>query len=470
MRAPVPHRIAALLVCALCASALAMPARAALAPPTTRAAADQMATSPGGRDRDRALAEWAKRSPLDDVLWVLRNDPGRLGSAEGVLVSAALKRMPRGRTAVAHQLSLRKALLDPSRARDGLSMGERERLRPRASVFRIASLLPDAGDYADFAASVHRGLETGLAWQRSAVSPPLEAERVSTNDEDPVRAVAAFDSVSHHCGLVVGALLSVPTLAVAAAARVLESPLLSPTATDESIGRMGGSVSQVGPGQGERGRVLARALVTSDQRVALVGERNALRGEFARSFAAEAESIGATLVRRETYADGGADFRAIARSLKAAQTQVAFWEGDPREAEGLVKFLASEGVRVQLCGGAGLAPEQHHGNQRALFEGVVWVSEDWALVPELQTIADSLARAQGEKEGAGSLWIRGFLAGRRIVAAIDSGARTPETVTLALRHPDPMLRRGGFLDCTRDGARLPLFIAKRGRTVEYGGP
>lgn len=444
--------------------------QAAQSPPATRAAADLLATTPGGRDRDRALAAWAKRAPLDDVLWVLRHGPGSLGTAEAVLIEAASKRVPVDRVALTRQLARRAALLEPGIARDALSATELERSRPRASVFRVAALLPDIGDYSDYATSVYRGLESGLSWRRAGAALPLEVMRVTTGDEDPVRAIAAYDSVSRHCGVVVGALLSVPTLAIAAAARALDQPLVSPTATDESVGRVGETIAQVGPGQRERARVLARALVTSGLRVAMVGERGALSGEFARGFVAEAQAIGATIVRQESYSAGGGDFRAIARSLKAAQAQVAFWDGEPRDAELLVKQLASENVRVQLCGGSALSPDQQHANTRTLLEGAMWVGEDWLLEPALQTLADSTAREQGEATGAGTLWIRGFLAGRSIAGAVDAGARTPDAVARALRHPDPLLRANGLLDCPAAGARLPLFVARRGKAVERDAP
>ncbi len=469
MRSLARHVVVLVLLGACALTGVADPARAAFSPPTSRLAADLLATTPGGRDRNRALAAWAKRASFDDVLWVLRHGPELLGSAEAVLVEVALKRVPRDRMGLARQLRLRAALLEPEDAKKGLARADLERLRPRASVFRIALLLPDTGDYSDFATSVHRGVLAGVAFDRSATAPPLEVVRVGTGDEDVARAIAAYDSVSRRCAVTIGTLLSVPTLAIAAASRALSAPLISPTATDESIGRVGASISQVGPGQRERARVLARASVAAGQRVALVGNRRAMQGEFARSFVAEAESLGADIVRRELYAEGGGDFRAIARSLKAAQVQVAFWDGEPREAEGLVRHLAGESVKLQLVGGSALAPEQHHANMRALFEGALWVGEDWLLSAELTTIVDSLARAQGESEGAGSLWIRGFLAGRRVAKVIDSGARTGEAVTRGLIHPDPALRVSGFLDCRRDGARLPVFTAKRNRAVEWAG-
>lgn len=443
---------------------------AAPTPPATRAAADVLATTPGGKDRDRALAAWAKRAPLDDLLWVLRRGAAEFAGTELLLVQAAQARVPPAQVPLARQLVLRAATLDPKPRPGAPAAADLERLRPRASVFRIATLLPDVGDYASYATSVSRGLEQGLAWQRAGDALPLELVRLSTGDEDPVRAVAMFDSISHVCGVAVGALLSVPTLAVAAAARTIDAPLVSPTATDESIGSVGPGITQVGPGQRERGRALARGLVASGQRVALAGERGALRGAFARGFAEECEAIGAPIVRQEAYPAGGGDFRAIARSLKAAQAQVAFWDGEPREAELLVKQLATERVRVQLCGGSGLAPEQHHATTRALLDGAVWVGEDWALLPALQAAADSLARVQGEDGGAGSLWVRGFLAGRSIAQAIDRGARTPVDVARALRSRGGSPEPRGFLDVTPLGARLPLFVAQRGRAVERGAP
>ena len=64
--------------------------------------------------------------------------------------------------------------------------------------------------------------------------------------------------------------------------------------------------------------------------------------------------------------------------------------------------------------------------------------------------------------------MRGYLAGRFIAAAVRQGSLCPEELAASLaarvEHADgePALR---FLDCTAEGATLPVYAVTRGRSV-----
>lgn len=449
----------------LFAALLAGEAFAAAAPATPLALIDSLAASPSPAHTER-IAAWARTAPLDPLLWVLRR--GRaLGGAERPLTEAALARTGPARAELRRRLQARLALLDPRLAKkSGRDLADLEASRPRQSVYRVALILPTRGDYAGYAGSVQAAFAAGLAWARPASALPIEVEFHGTGDDEPARAIAAVDSAAGECGAVVGELLSGPTFALAAATRYLGLPLISPTATDESIGRSGPAVFQVGPASEARGRRLARVLLAEHPRkIALMVSADAAPG-FADAFAAEAESLGSTIVRRERVLGGATDFRTITRGLRTFGADVLLWDGETHEAEALVRTLAAEGISVKLCGGASLAPDQFHASTRALLEGVTYVADDFKLGAAEQDAVDSLAHARGEK--AGALWTRGFLAGRRLAAAVDEGARTPAELTAHLRHPDARMRAAGFLDAPRDGATLPVYTVTRGKPVEIG--
>ena len=400
---------------------------------------------------------------LDDVLTLLFAVPGPLAQGEREVVQRAIALTPSSRNELRSRLEARALLADSRAAKKvGRTRAELLAVRPYASPFRVAALLPDSGDYRDYGDAMRHALAAGLATSRL----PLDLVAHGTGDDDAPRTADALAAASQECGLVVGELLSVSTRALATATRFMGVPLVSPSATDESIGRIGPNVFQVGPAQRERALVLARAMFAGKaQRYAVVASQSAMRGELVRAFCAEADSLGAKLVRREPYGSGTLDFRMFARSVRAAGAEVVLWDGEPREAEALVRALATEGVGVKLCGGDNLAPDQYHSGARMLLEGVIYVGEDWRLMPPAQATLDSLARAAGDKPGA--LWTRGWLAGRRIAAAIDAGARTPGELAAQLRHRDGALRAAGMLDCALDGARLPVYVVKRGKAVEW---
>lgn len=450
----------------------ALPTRAAPGKPRTARDADSLAATPPTVARDRALTGWARHARLAELLYLLRRPPQQLGGAEAALVDAALDRTPPMQRALTRRLIVRRALADPHADRRSLGAlapyaGELG-LRPFASAFRVAALLPDSGDYRDYGRAVTLGVACGLAQAGAGGALPLELEVHGTGDSGPGRVAAALDSAAEGAGAVVGELLSGPTLALAVGTRLLGLSLFSPTATDEGVGAAGSNVFQVGPSGLQRGAVLARAVLAGEpRRVALLLSSVAERGSFAAGFAAAAAGLGSTVEWRESYAPGNGDFRATARTLKAKGIQVVFWDGEAREAETLLRQLAGERVNVRVCGGQALDPADYHAETRALLEGVQYVADDWRLPAASQAVLDSLVRMQGV-ERANSLHVRGYLAARLIASAVANGALCPEEITTSLAGrvgADPYLHRRGFIDWRPDEATLPVFTVTRGRAV-----
>jgi len=466
----VPASVPAVALALAFAGGLALPAGLAAAPrPLVHdvAQADSLVLTRASAARDRALVDWAKRAPVDDLLWLLRRPPVELGTAELGLVATAIDRVADERVGLRERLLARHALALPRMVKRGQPpLPSLRPLRPYASVFRVAALLPDSGDYAAYAGAVRLALAAGLASERSPGAFPLELDTLGTGDSDPVRLADAFERVRPDCDVVVGELLSVPTLALATAARTSGLTLVSPTATDERLGRVGPTVFRIGPSPVLRARVLADAVLGSAaRRVAISGSADGIHGAFADAFAAEVESRGGRVVRREvtrTHPEGAAQ---LAASFKASGAEVLLWDGPARDAESLLRALAAAGASLQLCGGPALAPEGMRPTVRSLLEGVVWVDDDWRLSPVARANVDSLATAAGSRPGA--LWTRGYLAGRLIARAVDGGARAADEVAAALRHHDPVLAVAGYVDVSVEGATLPLRTARGGKAVEY---
>ena len=474
MSAPgrIPWALAALAVTLL----LAAPAGAAKKPapvavPSARDA-ERWLQSPPADARNRALDAFVKGAPLPDLVWLLRRPPELLGGLEPALVRAALERCPAERAELRRRLTLRLAIADPVRARKEMGslvpyVAELP-VRPRASAFRLGLLRPDTGSYAPYTRAVRAGVEAALDDANSVSLRPMDLAAWSTAGDSPEGAVGALDLASASAGVLVGELLSVPTIAAAAGARTLGLPLISPTATDESIGRLGPSVFQVGPSGARRGNRLAREILKGrGQRVGVLASTDVADGSFARGFAAAAESLGAEIAWRSTFTPGTPDFRAAIRALGGKRLEVLFLDGEVRDVRVFLTQLAKEQLPLQICGGESLDPEQHHPETRVLLEGVRWVPEDWEVPMGIQARLDSLALAIGEARG-GSLFVRGYYSGRMVCAALHAGALAPEEVATWLRgrrDPLPDAAAAGFLDCMSEGARLPVFTVVRGKAV-----
>lgn len=442
---------------------------AAAAPPLDLAGADALAATRGGGD---LLLRWAAKASLPELLFVLRRSPSELGETEGPLVEEALKRTASDRRALRSRLVARLAMVSPKSMKKQLEAlaegGGNPPPRPRASVFRVAALLPGSGAYESYGRAVRLGLQLALAEARSGQEPPIELRYWPTGEDDPGRVAAALDSALETSGVVVGELLSVPTVSLATGARIARAVLVSPTATDESVGAVGTGVFQIGPSAARRAAALVRACKDATPRgVGVLHSTETGHNALGERFAAAAESLGLSLVWRDTYAPGAADFKAAIRAMTAQKVDVLFWDGDSREADALLRELVQERIAVRLCGGDELSPEQYHSETRAMLEGARYVPEDWQLGTRVMARLDSVARAAGE-DRAGPLYVRGYLAGRFIAAAVRQGALCPEELASALTArveptgSEPALR---FLDCTAEGATLPVYTVSRGRSA-----
>jgi ABC-type branched-subunit amino acid transport system substrate-binding protein len=466
-----PRPTPALLLALIVATALlglgpahaAPPARVTV--PRTLAEADSLVDTVPTPARDKALVEWAKHAPLNDVAWMLDRGSLRLGGAELPMLDVAFAATPSSRPGLRQRWLARRALRGARPPKRGeVPMPDLSALRPGASVFRLAVILPDEGEYAEYGRAVRAALAAGLAYDRPAGARPLTLDSLGTADGDPPRVAAAFDSAAVRSDIIVGELLSQPTLSLATAATATGMTLVSPTATDERIGRVGPSIFQVGPGPEARARALAEAVLGREPHaVAVVGSAAGIHGAFAQAFVAEVTARGGRLARREAARTGGSEVTQQAQSLKASGADVLFWDGATRDIEALVRALATEGASLRVCGGPILAPDALRASVRPLLEGVTWVAEDWKLDARSRAFVDSAAAVAHSR--AGSLWTRGFLAGRAIAGAIDEGARCAPEVALLLRNRDATLAAAGALECERDGATLPVFVVQRGKVV-----
>jgi hypothetical protein len=219
------------------------------APPLDLAGADALAASHGGSSGD-LLGKWAAKASLAEILYVLRRAPGELGEAEAPLVEEALRKAASDRHALRARLVARLTMVAPRQFKkqlDLLAEGGAAPPRVRASVFRVAALLPGTGSYETYGRAVRLGLQYGLAEGRAANEPPIELRFWPTGDDDPGRTAAALDSALETCAVVVGELLSVPTMSIATGARIARAVVVSPTAPTRTWAKSGPACSRSVP-------------------------------------------------------------------------------------------------------------------------------------------------------------------------------------------------------------------------------
>src|SRR6185503_8085616 len=149
--------------------------------------------------------------------------------------------------------------------------------------------------------------------------------------------------------------------ALAARAQDVGGALVTPASMGEVPGASSPALFQIGPADAERGAALARALLTGSTRRKLGvllpsgGTHRLLDG-----FARVADSVGAVVVWRGSYASNAGDLRIEIGAMVAAGVDLLFWDGEARDAESLIRQMVQQKARLDLCGGANLDPRRHH--------------------------------------------------------------------------------------------------------------
>ncbi len=463
----------AVLVLALCAASMfgaatpAAAARPAALPVKTLAEADSLVVTAPGPARLGAFTQWAKRAPLEEIVYVLRRSPDQLADLERPALEAALERTPDARVALRHRIAARLALARPVKPKKGApvtwaAMGPGASSIP--SAYRVGLLLPDDGDYGDEAAAVGVGFAVGVESSRGDGRPPVTCVRYSTRADAPPDVAAALDSAAAGSGVLCGGFAATSAITLAAGSRWRGLPVVLPGAVEPAAPRLSPRIFGVGPTGAQRGRALAQAVApSSTDRVALLIS-SAADTAFSRGFAAACRARGATVVSRQVYSPGNATFTTEIRSLVNQRATMLFWDGDPTEAAALLRQLTRERVTLRVCGGDGFDPARHHRETRVFLEGVTFAAADWVLERgDLSSLAAGMrAAGAGDPDAA---HVRGYLAGRLVGAAIASGALAPEEIAAALAAAPAVDGEPGLLDARRQGGELPVYSIAAGKAA-----
>jgi len=158
------------------------------------------------------------------------------------------------------------------------------------SVFRVALLIPQMGDYEAYGKSLRCGMEIAIAEYNARVSLPIRLGEYETEGEGWRAASAGKRAMDEGAGILVGDVLTVPTFVLAGLANQAGIPLLSPSATDPRVGAAGPMVFQTGAPLEAQARALARYVVKNDKRRMIAAPAN-FDTTFLNPFSAEVKQL-----------------------------------------------------------------------------------------------------------------------------------------------------------------------------------
>lgn len=247
---------------------------------------------------------------------------------------------------------------------DPLSQQRINRLRgriERGNLVRIGVLLPflssSPTDTRDrkVAADVLEGIQLALAEYEESVAPGQVSVELKIRDSerrpDSIRtAIASFTEDDKVVGII-GPIFSDEAMAAAVAVHEAMIPLVSPTATDDSITQAGDYAFLANSSSGMRGKILAQYAVNElgGKNIAILASEAPFSKTQADSFAAQAVKSGATIIADRRYSRGAVDLREHFKAIRSAGAQlqpdyVVSFKGKMKSAE-VTRLLLSYGIR-----------------------------------------------------------------------------------------------------------------------------
>lgn len=299
-----------------------------------------------------------------------------------------------------------------------------------AAPDRIGLLVPLSGQYAGLGQSMFDAALLAIEEHNRATLQNLQLVALDTRGDEVVAVQAARRLIEQENVIaIVGALLSSSTVAVATLCEERGVPLVSPTATKETIGDLGDHVFQTNLTKAVETAMVARAGVKALRRTRYgvlfpQGEQGAA---IALQFAHEVERWGGRVVVELPFNPSATDFRVVIRELRKHAPEALYVPASPNVMRLIAPQLVFHDLRAQLLGPSSwgnslLLREAGTSMERAIFPSSVALisADDQARFEELW----SRRRPGSPSDPIG---LKTFFAVRRVIDALDPDAGNTRT-------------------------------------------
>ncbi len=297
--------------------------------------------------------------------------------------------------------------------------------RPEARARRLGLLCPLSGRYALLGNAFYDGARLAVRHAQAAGRDSVELLVADTAGDPVTAALAARELVAGDGALaIIGGMLSSTTVAAALEADRAGVPLVSPTATNDRIWRLGGAVFQTNLTASLEARLLVglgtRLLLK--RRYALLGPRGAEGSRQLDLLAAEVRRQGGEIVVRESFAPAETDFREPLLAIRRARPEILYVQATVDQMAllgpqidfyrlGVLLMGPSSWNSSRLWAGSGDVPA------RTLFPADdLWFPPAWAEAFRADWRPDDLP------DEATPLALKAYQATTLVLGALDAGA------------------------------------------------
>jgi len=300
---------------------------------------------------------------------------------------------------------------------------------------RIGLLAPLKGKYSEYGQAVKEGVELALNEhnQKAASKVKLFAE---DTQGDMIEAIAAAAKLADSTKVlvIIGEVLSGPTIAAAGVANAKQVPLLSPTAGEERIASIGPFVFQLTQSTSWQGASMAshaaKKLGLSSLGVLFPNESSA--EATAKAFREQAEKEGAKVLVYEDYEPGTTDFKAQIEKLRASKIQALFIPAPPTDIVMIAPQLAYNQIKVQLLGHEAWADPKVLSQGEVYVEGAIFATLSPSSGQAQAAQAFEQAYKKRHSKSPPKLAIQGYDAARLVLEALKQNPAAPDELRRAL--------------------------------------
>jgi branched-chain amino acid transport system substrate-binding protein len=239
--------------------------------------------------------------------------------------------------------------------------------REKSPRFKIGLLLPFTGEAAPFGRAVNKGAELAMSNNNTSTNGNTRSGNkfeieVRDSKGDPIVALEKVRELidEEEVLAIIGPVLSLTTIPVAARANDHEIVLISPTATDERISRIGKYIFQLNPSMRIHGRTMAHFAIEKFgfTHFALLYPSDGYGEEMVKVFSEEVERLGGKILAREDYPLGTTDFQKMILRLKRTEPEAIFIPAHPEEVLLIAPQLRFHNVEATILGGTGWGPDK----------------------------------------------------------------------------------------------------------------
>ncbi|ONI37906.1 hypothetical protein AN639_01070 [Candidatus Epulonipiscium fishelsonii] len=308
----------------------------------------------------------------------------------------------------------------------------------KAETIKIGASFDLTGPYAQYGSFASNGAQMAIE-EAGIVDEKVLEYIVEDNKGTQIEAANTFKKLvdSKKIDVFIGADVSSNTETIANLAQEREIPMVTPTATKESITSIGDHIFRacyIDPTQGELLAQFSTGDLGATTAVVMVNSENAYSTGIAEAFITEFEAKGGKIVKQINYGAADVDFRPILGTIQGVDADVIVIP-DYYETIGMIAPQIRElGIKSTLIGGDGWdgVTEQTKNNPEAV-EGSYFVNH-YTVQDDSELVQDFIANyTEKYGETPNAFAALGYDAARILIEAIDTADSTDNVaVTNAL--------------------------------------